>query len=237
LTFFSPTVKITTNSQPNQNRFKQNQTFKKPTHNPKTTCHTQPKSSCHSGSRSNCVAVGECGLDYDRDFSPRDQQRAAFKAQLLLAMELALPVFLHERDAHADFVETWESAMREGAARGLKPVAGVVHCFTGPREQLQRYVDMGFFIGITGFVCNPSRAEATRECLGIVPAARLMIETDGPFMRPRNAPRAQSRDNEPALLPYVLDEVARLVGRSVAQVARETARATHEFFGFPIPDQ
>jgi TatD DNase family protein len=172
------------------------------------------------------VAIGECGLDYDRDFSPRDQQRRAFGAQLGLAAELGLPVFLHERAAHADFV----AILREH--RASLPGA-VVHCFTGDEAELERYLELDAHIGITGWICDERRGTALRRAAPGIPPDRLMLETDAPFLLPRGAPRSAGRRNEPAFLPLVLAAVARATARSEDSVADASTATARRFFGLP----
>lgn len=173
------------------------------------------------------VCIGECGLDYDRNFSPPAVQRRWYEAQLALACELAMPVFLHERDAHDDFV----AIMREH--RSDLP-AGVVHCFTGAGAVLDAYLDLDLHIGITGWICDERRGTHLRDIVGRIPPDRLMIETDAPYLIPRDLPQMpKDRRNEPAFLPHVLDAVAACVGRPAAQVAGETTRTARAFFGLP----
>ncbi len=163
------------------------------------------------------VAVGECGLDYDRDFSPRPAQRAAFAAQLGLASELGKPVFLHERAAHDDFL----AMMKESRCRG------VVHCFTGDAAALEAYLELGLYIGITGWIADDRRGAHLRPLLTKVPRDRLLIETDAPFLTP--APKKGR--NEPAYLVDVLERVARAIDRPVAEVGRDTTAAAVTLFG------
>lgn len=166
------------------------------------------------------VAVGECGLDYDRDFSPRDAQRRAFEAQLRIAEDTGKPVFLHEREAHEDFV----------AILGRAKVRGVVHCFTGNAAALDAYLTLGMYIGITGWIADDRRGAHLRPLLARIPRDRLMIETDAPFLTPK--PRRGR--NEPAFLRDVLSVVARALGRSEAEVAAETTETATDFFGAAI---
>jgi TatD DNase family protein len=168
-------------------------------------------------------AVGECGLDFDRDFSPRPAQEAAFEAQLELACEAKLPVFLHERAAHDRFLAIL------ARVRPRLPRA-VVHCFTGSERELDAYLAQDLHIGITGWICDDRRGAGLRPLLARIPADRLMIETDAPFLMPRAA-KAPGRRNEPAFLVHVLEEVARAVGRPPEQVAAETTRTAELFFG------
>lgn len=173
------------------------------------------------------VAVGECGLDYDRDFSPRAAQRRWFEAELELAEELELPVFLHERSAHRDLLEI------VGRRRG-RLVGAVVHCFTGSAEELEAYLALDLCIGITGWICDERRGRHLLEIVGRVPPDRLMLETDAPYLLPRTLrPMPKDRRNEPAFLPAVLETVARAVGRGAADVARETTAVARRFFRLP----
>ena len=171
------------------------------------------------------VAVGECGLDYHRNFSPPAAQRAAFERQLALAVELRKPVFLHQRDAHTDFV----AMLREHHVGLLR---GVAHCFTGSREELVEYLDLGLYIGITGWICDERRGHHLRELVRLVPAGRLMIETDAPYLIPRSIrPKPKTTRNEPAFLPWVLDAVAECRGESRERVAERSTAVAGAFFG------
>eukprot|EP00004_Rigifila_ramosa_P017324 TRINITY_DN4205_c0_g1_i2.p1 TRINITY_DN4205_c0_g1~~TRINITY_DN4205_c0_g1_i2.p1 ORF type:complete len:304 (-),score=52.53 TRINITY_DN4205_c0_g1_i2:24-935(-) len=169
------------------------------------------------------VAVGECGLDFDRDFSPRDVQEAVFRSHIELAVALQKPMFLHERNAHQRFLSIW----REFA----HPPQAVVHCFTGNAEELQTYLDMGFYIGLTGFICDDRRAAHLLPHLSKIPLDRLMIETDAPFMLPKNMPGAASLSrNEPAFLPHVAERLARARGISVEELCAATTATARRFF-------
>lgn len=176
-------------------------------------------------SRSEVVVVGECGLDYDRNFSPPAVQRRWFAAQLELAVELGMPVFLHEREAHADFL----AILREHRSALTR---AVVHCFTGTAHVLDAYLELDLHIGITGWICDERRGVHLRELVGRIPAERLMIETDAPYLMPRTIrPRPKERRNEPAYLVHVLDTVAESLGNPPAQVAQETSVTARRFFG------
>jgi TatD DNase family protein len=173
------------------------------------------------------VAVGECGLDYNRDFSPRPDQRRALHAQLELAAELCMPVFLHERDAGEDML----AMLREHRSR---LPAAVVHCFTGDAATLDGYLALDLHIGITGWICDERRGQGLLELVPRIPPERLMLETDAPYLLPRTIrPRPKSRRNEPAHLVYVLDQVARCTGRDRAEVARASTATARSFFGLP----
>ncbi len=173
--------------------------------------------------RPECVAVGECGLDFDRDFSPRPQQEAAFAAQLELAAATQKPLFLHERAAHERLLALL------GPRRAALPAA-VLHCFTGSAAELDAYLALDLHIGITGWICDERRGLGLYDLLGRVPLDRLMLETDAPFLTPRTMKPRRSR-NEPAFLPYVLDAVAAAVGRPRDEVAAATTATARRFFG------
>ncbi len=171
------------------------------------------------------VAVGECGLDFNRNFSPQDLQEHWFAAQVGLACELAKPLFLHERDAHDRFISILDSF------RGKLPRA-VVHCFTGAKAELRAYLDRNFYIGITGWICDERRGRGLEELARYIPEDRLMIETDAPYLVPRTMrPKPKSSRNEPAFLTYVLESIAGSVGKSAEDVARSTFTNSMRFFG------
>jgi TatD DNase family protein len=169
-------------------------------------------------------AIGEAGLDFNRDYSPRPAQRHAFVQQIRLAVELGLPLFLHQRDAHGEFV----TLLREHR-NALGPV--VVHCFTGEREQLDSYLDLDLHIGITGWICDQRRGRHLCDLLPRIPRGRLMLETDAPYLLPRDLrPQPRDRRNEPAFLTHILDTVAACLGRTAERVAEDTTRTACDFF-------
>ncbi len=171
------------------------------------------------------VAVGETGLDFNRDFSPRPLQEQAFAEQLALAVLTKLPVFLHQRDAHERFMGILRE-QRDKLARG------VVHCFTGTREELRDYLDLDMYIGVTGWICDERRGLELQQLVKDIPHDRLMLETDAPYLMPRNIqPKPSGRRNEPAHLVWVLDMVARCTGRDPADIAATTTRNAKVFFG------
>ena len=173
------------------------------------------------------VAVGECGLDYFRNFSPREEQLRAFRAQLEIAADTGKPVFLHQRDAHDDFVEVLEPMLPRLSR-------AVAHCFTGEHESLREYLAMGLYIGITGWICDERRGKHLHDIVDAVPDDRLMIETDAPYLMPRTLdPRPSTRRNEPAWLPEVLRVTAEARGQSVEHVARITTENAERFFALP----
>ncbi|MFF2912049.1 TatD family hydrolase [Paenibacillus sp. NPDC057934] len=168
------------------------------------------------------AAIGECGLDYNRDFSPRDVQRKWFREQVNLAVELDMPLFLHEREAAADF----KDILKEQAI----PKA-VVHCFTGTQAELIAYLEMGLYIGITGWICDERRGKHLKELVKLIPLDRLMIETDAPFLTPRDLKeKPVDGRNEPAYLPHILEAAARCIGQSVEEVAKVTTETARAFF-------
>ncbi|MGH8179547.1 MAG: TatD family hydrolase [Steroidobacteraceae bacterium] len=170
------------------------------------------------------VAVGECGLDYYRNYSPQGAQRQAFHRQLELAARCGKPVFLHQRDAHGDFLailrEHWPAL-----------AGGVAHCFTGGAAELESYLDMGLAIGITGWICDERRGAHLLELMRRIPADRLLLETDGPYLLPRDLrPKPSSRRNEPVYLPHIAGAVARARGEPVASLARASTAAARQLF-------
>lgn len=173
------------------------------------------------------VAVGECGLDYFRNFSPHDAQRLAFRRQLDLAVAIGKPVFLHQRDAHEDFV----ALMRE-----YRPniVGGVAHCFTADLNEARAYLDLDLYIGITGWICDERRGQHLRDVVRHLPAERLLIETDAPYLLPRDLqPMPRNRRNEPMYLPHILEAIAQARGESADTLGAITTRNAQRLFGWP----
>ena len=171
------------------------------------------------------IAIGECGLDYNRDFSPRDVQRTWFIKQLQLAIDLGKPVFLHERDAFEDFAAILKEHI--GALKGA-----VVHCFTGSEKELEVYLDIGCYIGITGWICDPRRGGDLTRLVKEIPGDRLMLETDAPYLLPKDLPRSgKSGRNESAFLVHIARAVARFTGKDLEGLAAETYANSCRFFG------
>ncbi len=171
------------------------------------------------------VAIGECGLDFNRNFSEPEQQAYAFNAQLALAAELQLPVFLHCRDAHTRFISVLEPWLPQLPA-------AVLHCFTGNRDELLHCLELGLSVGITGWVCDERRGLELRELMPLIPADRLLLETDAPWLLPRDMrPRPVSRRNEPCFLPHIVQQVALLRGENAAELADKTADNARRLFG------
>ncbi|KAJ3296351.1 hypothetical protein HK104_001667 [Borealophlyctis nickersoniae] len=184
------------------------------------------------------VAVGECGLDYNRNFSSHHDQDSILTLQLDIARELNMPLFLHERDAFDPFVAILERTPSSFHTSHPWPsLRGVVHCFTsGNPTHLARYLSLGFHIGITGWVSDTQRGANLQSVMGTIPLDRLMIETDAPFLIPRNAPKSARRGksggiNKPHLLTYVAEKVAECYGIGLAEIAKHTTNNAAELFG------
>jgi TatD DNase family protein len=173
------------------------------------------------------VAAGECGLDYFRNFSPHADQERVFRAQLGLAVETRKPVFLHQRDAHAEFVRI---------LREYRPqiVGGVAHCFTGQADELRDYLDLDLYIGITGWICDERRGLHLQRLVADIPLDRLLVETDAPYLLPRDLePKPRSRRNEPRFLPHVVRAIARHRPERFEALADATTRNASRLFGWP----
>ena len=172
----------------------------------------------------NAVAVGETGLDYHRDLSPRSVQRAALEAQVELACTVNKPLFLHERDAAADLLAILDNA------KGRLPRC-VVHCFTGSVDVAQQYIERGFYVGITGWVGQQKRNQDLLEAMRVIPPERIMLETDAPYLTPPGYKPGIPGRNEPAALPRVAELLALARGVTVEQVRADAHAATLRFFG------
>jgi len=170
------------------------------------------------------VAVGECGLDFNRNFSPKDKQIEVFKSQLELAVTSGKPAFLHERDAFDSQYQLLEEFMPD-----LK--GAVAHCFTGTQKQLEKYLDIGLFIGITGWICDERRGQELYNIAKLIPDDRLMLETDGPYLMPRNLPqKPKDGRNEPRYLPHIAETVALARDQSVQHIAEISYNNSLLFF-------
>lgn len=169
------------------------------------------------------VAVGECGLDYDRMFSTRENQIRCFEHHIKIAEELGKPLFLHEREASEDFIQRFKK-------HGDICSRAVVHCFTGGKDTLKRYLDMGFYIGITGWICDERRGSALREAVKLIPIDRIMAETDAPYLTPRNV-KGLDRTNIPQNIKYVVAELAKNMGINENELMAALKENTERFFG------
>ena len=169
-------------------------------------------------------AVGETGLDYFRDLAPRPVQLKAFERQIAIAVACRKPLFLHQRDAHEDFLSVMRSARDH-------VTGGVVHCFTDSREALFAYLDLDLYIGITGWLCDERRGAHLREFVRHIPAERLLVETDSPYLMPRTlTPKPAHRRNEPKFLPHIVEELARDRGEAFEVTAASTTAAARTLF-------
>jgi len=174
--------------------------------------------------RKQVVAVGECGLDFNRNFSPAEDQLVCFEAQLKLAVDKHMPVFLHQRDAHKEFVEILSRYVE-------KLPAAVAHCFTGNEAELLSYLEMGLYIGVTGWICDERRGGELQRIVNKIPLDRLMIETDAPYLIPRGLkPKPKSNRNEPSYLPHICQTVAECYGLSFAEIETYTYKNSRNFF-------
>jgi len=171
-------------------------------------------------SREECVAVGETGLDFFKEFSPREAQRACFRWQLELARELDKPVVVHSRDAHEATVEL---------LRSVPGVRGVMHCYTMGAAELPAYLELGFFVSFSGVVTYPKN-EANREAAREVPLERLVVETDCPYLAPQGR---RGQRNEPAFVLGVLEELARVRGVALESLAEASSANAARLFGLP----
>ena len=172
------------------------------------------------------VAIGECGLDFNRNYSPHPDQEKWFAAQVELACEIKKPLFLHSRDAKERFVAVMKQF------KSLPPA--VAHCFTGEKAELHAVLDLGLYIGVTGWICDERRGRHLLQLVREIPQDRLMLETDSPYLTPRDLhPQPKARRNEPAHLPHILRTVARALGRPPEQVAEQTTRNAKAFLGLP----
>ncbi len=172
----------------------------------------------------NVVAIGECGLDYNRNYSPQKVQRRWFEEQLILAEELDMPVFLHDRESYKDFSKILKKHQDI-------PEKSVVHCFTGTKEEVEDYLSLGCYIGITGWVCDERRGDQLREAIKVIPIEKLMIETDGPFLIPRDLPKKPKQTrNEPKYLPHILNRIANEINVPKEELASQVTKNTKDFF-------
>jgi TatD DNase family protein len=161
-------------------------------------------------------AIGEAGLDYNRNFSTPAQQEHVFREQIKLSIECQKPLFLHERDAHKEFLSVLSEYKHD-----IGPT--VVHCFTGNQEALENYINMDLYIGITGWICDERRGTHLHELVKIIPQDRLLIETDAPYLFPRTyKPRPKNMTNEPSYLPHIAEHIAHHRGDSVESLADYT---------------
>ena len=176
----------------------------------------------------NVVAIGETGLDYNRNFSSKKAQLKVFEQHLELATCVNLPLFLHQREAHSDFLNLLKKYRH-------KVTGGVVHCFTGNENALSEYLDLDMYIGITGWICDERRGTDLQSIVKHIPGDRLLIETDSPYLLPRTiTPKPKSRRNEPRHLPEVAKTIAEHTLNKVDEIAHITSRNAVRLFNLPI---
>ncbi len=179
--------------------------------------------------REKVVAVGEIGLDYYRDYCPVSMQKRAFEAQLALAAEVSLPVIIHNREAGEDVL----AVLRDWVASLNSPLQdrpGVLHSFSAPLAMAETAIELGFYIGITGPVTF-KKAEELRRIVAAVPADRLLVETDGPFLTPHPY---RGRRNEPAYVRYIVERIASVRGVTFDDIALQTTQNARRLFGLPL---
>lgn len=169
------------------------------------------------------VAVGECGLDYDRMFSTKENQIRCLEKHIVLAEKLGKPLFLHERSAADDFIKRFKK--HQDICK-----KSVVHCFTGNKETLDKYLSMGFSIGITGWICDDRRAKELREAVRIIPLDRILVETDAPYLTPKNV-QGLGRVNVPQNIIYVVKELAKYMKVSEEELIENAKKNTEKLFG------
>lgn len=168
------------------------------------------------------VAIGECGLDFDRMFSTKENQIRCFEKHIVLAEKLNKPLFLHERMASDEFIRRFKK----------HPdicTKSVVHCFTGDKSILERYLSMGFSIGITGWICDDRRAKELREAVKLIPLDRILIETDAPYLTPRNVP-GLAKTNVPQNIQYVARELAKYMRVTEEELIENARKNTERIF-------
>jgi len=169
-------------------------------------------------------AIGECGLDFNRNFSTPDNQLRVFQEQVALAQQLSMPLFLHQRDAF----EPWLATLKPFVE---KVPAMISHCFTGNKAELLACLDHNMYIGITGWLCDKKRGQILRDIVKYIPLNRLLIETDGPYLTPQNIrPKPKSSRNEPAYLPYIVDMLAECTSYTVDEISEYSYENTLEVF-------
>lgn len=170
------------------------------------------------------VAIGECGLDYNRNYSPQNVQRKWFEEQIKLAEELDMPLFLHDRESYDDFAKI---------LRKHKSVTdrSVVHCFTGTKYEAEDYLDLGCYIGVTGWICDERRNQDLLKAIKVIPPEKLMIETDAPFLMPRDFEKKPKKNrNEPKYLPHILKRIAKEMNIPYEKLGEIVTNNTKEFF-------
>ncbi len=171
------------------------------------------------------VAVGECGLDFNRNYSTRAEQMRAFEAQLEIAIDFQKPLFLHQRDAHEDFVSIIKSCRSD-----LNKI--VAHCFTGGIDEVNDYVLLDMHIGVTGWICDERRGQSLQQAVKHIPRDRIMLETDAPYLLPRDLKQkpVEKNRNEPYYIPHIAKSVAMHMEMDEAELVTAAFENSCEFF-------
>ena len=169
-------------------------------------------------------AVGETGLDFFRNLSTYEEQIYAFEEQIKIAIDTNKPLFLHQRDSHDDFIKI----LRKYSSDISK---AVVHCFTGTQEQLDDYLELDFYIGVTGWICDEKRNVELRKTIKNIPLEKLMIETDCPYLIPKNiVEKPKNNRNEPSNLNHIINEIAELMEIDIDILRKQTFVNTINYF-------
>ena len=192
-------------------------------HNAKDFIYENISSIIEYSKNAKVLAIGECGLDYYREYSTREEQLFCFEEQLKIAKSTGLPVFLHERKAHDDFVGILKKHIFEIEK-------SVVHCFTGTKDELKTYLEMGCYIGITGWISDLDRGKHLHDLIKYIPEDRLMIETDAPYLTPKNIPFKNNGINEPSFLNYVAQSISECLNKDINYIKEITVNNTKRFF-------
>ena len=169
-------------------------------------------------------AIGETGLDFFRNLSTYDEQIYAFEEQIKIAIDTNKPLFLHQRDSHDDFIKILKKYSSDISK-------AVVHCFTGTQEQLDDYLELDFYIGVTGWICDEKRNVELRKTIKNIPLEKLMIETDCPYLIPKNlVEKPKNNRNEPSNLNHIINEIAELMEIDIDILRKQTFVNTINYF-------
>lgn len=169
-------------------------------------------------------AFGEMGLDFFRNLSSQEDQIYAFEEQIKIAIEFNRPIFLHQRDAHDEFINILKKYKND-------LTKSVVHCFTGTQKELDEYLECGCYIGLTGWICDERRNKDLRASIQNIPLDRLMVETDCPYLIPRNLnPKPKNNRNDPSNLTHIVNEITSLRSEDFDEICLETYKNSINFF-------